>query len=312
MINQGVRCAKAECSNNGTCVVDQYFFEKDFQNLDYTSIFKKEQCVCDMDYQGGDCSEPFNAADEKIRESREKKIVNWTSVPISTPGFTTRKFGQWNRTPLESHYILNQNNADWLIFPNVFANDNWKNAVKTHGTKVVGIKRTEAQENKIVANPLGWDYSGGHMQHSYFPVCPHGYVRASFYIKQHHDGAPNFHMQYKNTDRHIHCLKEMYWIEPRAAQDKYEAETIVNEGIRDRTYNGRDYWTRYNWLTVPKTYINKMRFNKFDLSYNAPTYYPAHHNYNSNKNQKLIDFGHEHFYFHGDMKSFAEADAYYN
>jgi len=56
MITQGKVCAQKECSSKGTCVVDQFFFDKDYRNLHYSSIFTKAPCVCDADRMGDDCS----------------------------------------------------------------------------------------------------------------------------------------------------------------------------------------------------------------------------------------------------------------
>lgn len=66
MIEEGVKCSQARCSGKGTCVVDQYFFEKDYKNLDYTAIFKKDPCVCNASRTGSDCSKVYDAAAEQM------------------------------------------------------------------------------------------------------------------------------------------------------------------------------------------------------------------------------------------------------
>lgn len=83
MVQQGEKCSKARCSSRGTCVVDQFFFDKDYKNLDYTSIFKDVPCVCDAERMGNDCSKKYDLAAEELDKVKAKKLVNWTKVHIS-------------------------------------------------------------------------------------------------------------------------------------------------------------------------------------------------------------------------------------
>lgn len=56
MMSEGAKCAQARCSSKGTCVVDQFFFDRDYKDLNYETIFKNEPCVCNSERMGTDCS----------------------------------------------------------------------------------------------------------------------------------------------------------------------------------------------------------------------------------------------------------------
>lgn len=49
MIAKGDQCSKAECSGQGQCVVDPLYFNKDWKNLEYKSIFQENECICNQD-----------------------------------------------------------------------------------------------------------------------------------------------------------------------------------------------------------------------------------------------------------------------
>lgn len=80
MIQQGARCAKEQCTGHGTCIVDQYFFDKPYQGFDYKKIFREKECICDQDRMGHDCGEKLDLAQLKEASEKDAKKVVWTTM----------------------------------------------------------------------------------------------------------------------------------------------------------------------------------------------------------------------------------------
>jgi len=159
MISQGKVCAQKECSSKGTCVVDQYFFDKDFKNLGYTEIFTKQPCVCDSDRMGHDCSQPYDAAKERAKKDMASKMINWTKMPVKSDFLKTFRFGIYNYEQYRFYNLINMNNQKWAIFPTIFSCDRWKKSVSRYGTYIIAAERELAFETKIVAKPEAWKKS---------------------------------------------------------------------------------------------------------------------------------------------------------
>lgn len=211
MIDEGVKCAEDRCSSRGTCVVDQYFFEKDYTNSDYTTIFTKDPCVCDVERQGTDCSEVYDAAAEANRESLDAKLVTWTKLPISM--FSTEKYSGYNGEKTYDRTVINVSYPEWAIFPTVYYSSDWKNAVSRYGTYVVGGKSAELLDSGVIAKPETFQKLTRGSMYVYYPVCPKGYSKTSAYNQSGFDATRNkYATAYQDTSKYVHCLKDDYWI----------------------------------------------------------------------------------------------------
>ena len=115
MITEGVKCAKERCSGKGNCVVDQYFFDKDFKNLSYDSIFTKDACVCDVDSMGHDCSQEYDPSLQEIKESKAAKKINWTKFPLNK--LRHEWFRVYNQNQQKILHVFNDNYHHWSVFP---------------------------------------------------------------------------------------------------------------------------------------------------------------------------------------------------
>jgi len=101
-------------------------------------------------------------------------------------------------------------------------------------------------------------------------------------------------------DRHIHCLKDEYWISRKAAEEKFGIKTIYVLGVKERFSDQKDFFTPPNYFNIPKEFHLQSAFANVALGMTDDTYYPAHHSMRHNSQHKWIDFGHEHFYFYGE------------
>jgi len=165
---------------------------------------------------------------------------------------------------------------------------------------VIGVESQVALEKKIIAKPETWKKSAHYKQYLYEPVCPKGYSKTSAYPRYSISNKADLNAAFKNADRHIHCLKDEYWIGRKAAEEKFGIKVIHIPGVRERFYDGNNHYTPSNYMTVPNEFHLKSAYANFDLGITDDTYYPAHHSLTRDREHKLINFGHNHFYFYGE------------
>lgn len=79
--------------------------------------------------------------------------------------------------------MINYHQNDWVIFPTSYYNHNWKKAVSRYSTYVIGAKKSEIFDKKIIAKPETWKTTRQHMVNSVTPVCPKGYLKTSVYSR---------------------------------------------------------------------------------------------------------------------------------
>ena len=113
-------------------------------------------------------------------------------------------------------------------------------------------------------------------------------------------GVPNIGGTFFNSDKSIHCLKDEYWISKSETESKYGMKYYHHVGVTESARNGKDYMTAKNYMALPNEFHYKSAYANFDMGSTADTLYPAHHSMSENKEQKLIDFGHNNFYFYGE------------
>lgn len=88
----------------------------------------------------------------------------------------------------------------------------------------MAIHSEEAFANGIIAKPKDWETYHTWKTQTTYPVCPQGYSRTSAYVRYHPE--PNVFSTFESATKHIHCLKDEYFISQNAAKSKYGISTI--------------------------------------------------------------------------------------
>jgi len=201
--------------------------------------------------------------------------------------------------------LINKTHDVWAVFPTYYYNQNWQNAVSQYSTNLIAVHSNDAHSKGVITAPNDWEYNETWKVTTIKPICPQGYTASSTYV--HYSGAEDLSETWKDSTKHVHCLKNEYWLSQSEAKAKYGIET-VDTGHPQEYCSGCQYdHTEKQYMTIPLQFHYSGQFAEFDMGKTADILYPAHHNHESTSDQKLIDFAHSHFYFWDTCKNFSEA-----
>lgn len=181
LVREGNTCKQKQCSNKGTCVVNQEYYEKPYSAIAYSRIFKPKQCVCNEDWAGERCEKPFNVLDIKKNAEKDAKKLAWTTFNVNDRYLYKNTFTGYKG---ESNLYLDYLNRDknFLVFGQSYSSLDARNSNKSYGSKIIAVNKKEALDSKIIMQAKSFKTTYNLFMRVLTPVCDSGYSPVSDYL----------------------------------------------------------------------------------------------------------------------------------